>query len=308
MLLFLGACGGDPILEAVVVDGAVEIRSDRAMRRVDVIDDHGLPVWSQTSPSGTRSVWAPAAPAGAETWTVRADFRGHAAALATVAAPAPAAAPDFDPAPGMVLPIAAAFPTDAFGRRDATLPTDRIVRPALAAWGIGWRPPPDQAPWSWQSLTLENEGAVPADVVVRASVVDATGAPVPGFRSRVRSQEGLHAVSVVVRVPPGESATAALPVYADLPTIEDGTYTRHIEVLPLGGEEPMHVVDRPLVVGSGGRLAPAAFVLALGVSAAGFTWGSLTIRDRRPSRRSSRISRVRGGSSYAAPLRRSTPR
>jgi hypothetical protein len=226
-------------------------------------------------------VWVPTAPDENETWTIRGEFDGTSASISVSApAPAPAPAPASAPAPGpdpgsgsgTILAGSSHFPTDSFGRPDRTLPADRISRPALARWGIGWRPPPEQAPWTWQSLALENRGDAPIDVVVRASVVDAGGAPIHGFRSRVRSQEGLHAVSVVVRVPAGGTAVAALPVYADLAAVEDGTYVRRLEILPLGAERAIHVVERPLVVGSGGTVAPAAFAMALAVSAAGFGW------------------------------------
>jgi hypothetical protein len=184
------------------------------------------------------------------------------------------------------------FPTDIFGSRDHARPADRITLPAawwrrvLRSLGLGYRPIDDQAPWAWQAITLHNARATDVDIVLRATVTDRAG-PVEAFRSQVRTANS-DAVSTLLRVPAGASATAVLPVFARgklLP--HSGRYTRIIEVLPLGSERPLHRVEAPLYVTRGNPWASLGFALAVLTSLGGYLllWlrGGVWFREMRTS-------------------------
>lgn len=180
------------------------------------------------------------------------------------------------------------LPADPSGRRDPTLPADRIVLPprgwreTLGRLGFGFRALPEQAPFTWQAVALENRGDTPIDVVLRAEVVGPDGLPSPAFRSRLRSQEDQPYVSAILRIPAHGSATGALPVYLDdrlVPEGRDTVFERRIAVVPLGADAPLHEVAAPLVVSRGRGIAPLSFLLACGTSAVG--WSLLVGRHRR---------------------------
>lgn len=179
------------------------------------------------------------------------------------------------------------LPADPTGQRDRTLPADRIVLPphgwreAIAGFGLGFRPLPEQAPYTWQAVRLQNRGDTPIDVVLRADVAGADGRPQPAFRSRLRSQEDQPFVTAILRVPARGEATGALPLYLDDDLLAPGTslFDRRISVIPLGADAPLHEVRAPLVVTRESGIAPGSFAVACASSAVG--WGMWAAGSRR---------------------------
>lgn len=180
------------------------------------------------------------------------------------------------------------LPADPTGRRDRTLPADRLVlaprgwRDAMARFGLGVRARPEQAPYTWHAVSLHNRGDRPIDVVLRAEVIGPDGRPAEAFRSRLRAQEDQPFVSAILRVPAHGDAIGALPLYLDegrLPAGARLTFERRIAVIPLGASAPLHTVSAPLGVMRTSGLAPGSFALACATSAAG--WGLLLSGTRR---------------------------
>lgn len=169
------------------------------------------------------------------------------------------------------------MPADPTGKSDVTLPSDRLVAPMpwVQALGLGWRPDPAQAPFTWQAVALHNASEHPIDVVLRGQITDERGEPAPAFRSRLRDQEGQPYVTALLRVPAGGEATGALPVWLDPGALpgSGGRFVRELEVIPLGASEPLHEVSAPLYVARGTGSAGAFFALASALSLAG--WAGL---------------------------------
>ncbi len=185
-----------------------------------------------------------------------------------------------------------AFPTDVFGDFDSARPADRITLPAgwwrrlLRSLGIGYRPVDDQAPWAWQSVTLENSAETDVDVMLQASVHGRDGLA-EAFRSQVRGADRDDVISLV-RVPASSRATATLPVFANGSLLqENGQYKRLIEVMPLGSDRPLHTIEAPLYVSRGSPWASMGFTIAVLASLAGYLllWlrGGQWMRDVRTS-------------------------
>jgi len=179
------------------------------------------------------------------------------------------------------------FPASASGRADRARPADALRLPARwwrrALWGagLGYRPRDDQAPWAWEAVTLENRSEADQSVVVSERIVDDAGQPAHALRPRVRELDGQSdEVAVVLRVPAGERATAALPVYVDGAGIDDDALVwRQIAVRPLGSDTALHELRRPLALARGSWLASAGFALVVGLSAVGL--GGLAAFGRR---------------------------
>jgi hypothetical protein len=168
------------------------------------------------------------------------------------------------------------FPTDAWGQSDRARPPDRVTLPAswwrkgLQSVGLGYRPRDDQAPWGWQAVTLRNDATTDIDVVLRAVVLASDGTRAEAFRSQVRGSDS-DAVTTVLRVPAKRSATASLPVFVDGDALSNTeAYQRRIEVLPLGSDRPVEVVEAPLFVQRGSPWASLGFAVALLSSVAGY--------------------------------------
>lgn len=175
------------------------------------------------------------------------------------------------------------FPVDAWGEVDRARPPDRVTLPSpawenlLNRFGLGWRPRGDQAPWAWQAVDLRNAGDEPLSVLIRASV-HRDGAPAEAFRARLR-EGASDAVVALLRVPAGETARAVLPVHVDRAAAVPGDHVRVVEVLPLGGDRPIHRVERPLRVSIGSGWASGGLVAALSASLGGYAL--LAVRGRR---------------------------
>ncbi|MEQ1507248.1 MAG: hypothetical protein ABMB14_33775, partial [Myxococcota bacterium] len=180
--------------------------------------------------------------------------------------------------PGAITVTGFAFPTDPDGRADPSRPADAVVLPPrawdrwLLATGLGGRRSP-LAAVAWQALTLSSAADAPIDLVVWAEVVDPAGQVVPAFRSRVRDQQDLPYVSVLVRVPAHGEATAAIPVWVAEDEVEGVvTATRRVRVAPLGAAAPVAVLEAPIGVRRATIGAPSAFALAVAASIVGWGW------------------------------------
>lgn len=181
------------------------------------------------------------------------------------------------------------FPTDAQGNVDLSRPADRLHLPsaawlrALRALDLGTRARDPFAPWAWQAVELENHGEQPQNLALRLRLLGPDGAPHPAFSPRAR--EGMAetgAVQVLLRVPAGQRATAALPVFLDeaalarQPTSE---LLRELTVFAPGLDEPLLVERQPLYVEQ--QAAAEAIGLSAAVLAALAGAGLLLLRGRR---------------------------
>ncbi len=169
-----------------------------------------------------------------------------------------------------------AFPAEGSGRPDPARPVGRVTLPSdwwlavLRHTPLGFRPRNEEAPWSWQGLTLRNHGEAPLNVVLRSRVVGPDGSPDPAFRPRVRDRDdGTGTTSALLRVPAGRAATGALPVYVDDTLLGDGPWTRVVEVWPIGSTERLVHWETPLYVSRGSRLVAMGFGLGLFMACCG---------------------------------------
>jgi hypothetical protein len=173
------------------------------------------------------------------------------------------------------------FPADPGGAADPTRPAGRITLPSgwwagvLRTFGLGFRPQASDGPWSWQGVALANHSERAINVVVRSRILDAAGQPAPAFRPRMRDgDDGSGAVSVLLRVPPGEQAVAGLPVYVDETWLHstvttEQSWRRVVEVIPLGASAPLLTDTAPLYVSRGSTAASAGLLTALAAAVGG---------------------------------------
>jgi len=171
------------------------------------------------------------------------------------------------------------FPADQGGEPDLVRPVGRVTLPsgwwtALLRWsGLGTRGRDPEAPWAWEGVSLRNNGVTPINVVVRSRVLGPGAAPDPAFRPRLRdADDGTGVVSGLLRVPPGQQASAALPVFVDEAKLGSGPWTRQIEVTPLGSDRPLLTWTAPLGVSRGDPLLSGALGLTLVAATAGVGW------------------------------------
>ena len=177
------------------------------------------------------------------------------------------------------------FPADILGGADLVRAPDRVSLPSPAwtdflAWtGLGFRARDPLAPWAWQGVTLRNTGDRPVNAVVRARILDASGAPDPAFRPRMRdADDGTGTVSALLRVPAGGRATAALPVFVDEASLGAGPWTREISVTPLGSGAALHSLRAPLAATRGSTAVALGLGMTLVASAAGVAWAARGLR------------------------------
>lgn len=175
------------------------------------------------------------------------------------------------------------LPADAEGKPDPTRPSGRLTAPTgLLAWlRLGPPEAPDLVPFARVGISLRNEDKeLPVDLLLRARFLDEDFAPAPAFRSRLRGEEDLPYVSVLLRVPPGEQATAALPIWLDPSELPAGRarFLYEIDVIPLGASEPLHTARGELLVERGFGAAGGGLLAALAVSIAG--WSAIALRGR----------------------------
>ncbi len=169
-----------------------------------------------------------------------------------------------------------AFPATGAGTPDPARPSGRVTLPS--AWwlavlrhtSLGFRPRDEEVPWAWQGLTLDNTGSTDLNVVVRSRVLGPDGRPSPAFRPRMRDQDdGTGTTTALLRVPAGEQATGALPVYVDDALLGKGPWTRQLEVWPIGSSERLLAWEAPLYVSRGSKTLGVAFGLGLVMAACG---------------------------------------
>ncbi len=169
------------------------------------------------------------------------------------------------------------FPTSASGLPDPTRPPDTIPLPA-PAWtalldrlGLGLRARDRELPFAHQTVSVTNPGPGAANLVVRARVLNAAGDADPRFRPRMRSaDDGTGLVSVLLRVPPGETARATLPLFLDEPALpQQGQWTREITITPFGAAEATVRWTGPLTVSQGDDRLLIGGPLSLGAALAG---------------------------------------
>ncbi|MCB9765486.1 MAG: hypothetical protein H6739_37275 [Alphaproteobacteria bacterium] len=173
------------------------------------------------------------------------------------------------------------FPADSAGVPDVARPNGRVTLPAawwrdtLDGLGLGARARDPWAPWAWTGVTLENTGDEPLNVVVRLQVTDDAGAPAPAFRPQLREgDDGSGQLRVLLRVPPHDRATAALPLFVDEALLDahaaaEGRWVRHVEVTPLGATRAVATDRAPLFVSRGSTVASLGLLTALVAAALG---------------------------------------
>jgi hypothetical protein len=167
------------------------------------------------------------------------------------------------------------FPADPGGTPDPTRPAGRITLPSgwwasiLKTFGLGFRPQASDGPWAWQGVALENHSDRAINVVVRSRILDQDGEPAPAFRPRMRDgDDGSGAVSVLLRVPPGQEAVAGMPVYVDETLLNsevasEQSWRRVVEIIPLGASAPLLTDTAPLYVSRGSTAASAGLLAAM---------------------------------------------
>ncbi|MDG1478037.1 MAG: hypothetical protein P8R54_00535 [Myxococcota bacterium] len=182
------------------------------------------------------------------------------------------------------------FPADPGGILDPTRPAGRITLPSgwwsgvLKTFGLGFRPQASDGPWAWQGVALDNHSERAINVVVRSRILDTDGTPAPAFRPRMRDgDDGSGAVSVLLRVPPGQQAVAGMPVYVDESLLgtqitAEQSWRRVVEVIPLGASAPLLTDTAPLYVSRGSTAASAGLLAAITAS---FCGGILLLRRGR---------------------------
>ncbi|MFT5582720.1 MAG: hypothetical protein ACI9VR_000296 [Cognaticolwellia sp.] len=171
--------------------------------------------------------------------------------------------------------IALRFPAGPNGIADPSRPSDRVQLPApwwsatLHRLGLGIRARDQWAPWAWQAVEIENTGPEAVNLVLRSLILELDGSPAQAFRPRVReADDGSGRVSVLLRVPAGGRATAALPLFVNeamlgLDQARSKKWTQQLELIPLGSTRPLHTERRPLHVSRGNSVASLGLVLAL---------------------------------------------
>lgn len=163
------------------------------------------------------------------------------------------------------------FPATPDGLPEAARAPGRVTLPAdwwsslLLATGLGTRGRDRHSPWAFMGVRLRNAGEVALNVVVRARVLK-DGEPAAAFRPQVRkSGGGTGVVSGLLRVPAGEVATAALPLFVADGDLPEGAsaWDQEITVTPLGGDQPLWREVAPLHVRRGSTWVSLGFLLGL---------------------------------------------
>ncbi len=181
--------------------------------------------------------------------------------------------------------VATRFPTLPDGTDDEVRPSGRVTLPS--AWwrrvleytALGVRARDPYTPWAWTAVDLHNDGDNALDVVVRLRVLGPDRAPDRAFRPRLRdSDDGTGNISVLLRLPPGRTVSASLPLFVDDDAIGDGPWTRVVEVLPLGLGQALRVDEAPLYVTRTSSVLAAGLVATLAVAAAGALWVATGLR------------------------------
>lgn len=182
------------------------------------------------------------------------------------------------------------FPAEPGGWADPARPTDRVTLPSawwrtvLQVVGLGYRARDVFAPWAWQGVVLENTGDRDIDLVVTQRILHGD-TPDPAFAPRMRAgEDGTGQVRALIRVPAGETARAALPVFVDdellgLTEAREREWVSELSLTPLGAAEPLRVDRRPLYASRGSTVASVGLVAAVLAAFLGTGW--VALRGRR---------------------------
>lgn len=167
------------------------------------------------------------------------------------------------------------FPAEVDGRPDLAREVGRVTLPAgwwaqvLRRTGLGFRPRDPNSPWSYTGVQVANAEDEALNVVVRMRVLDADGQPAAAFMPRMRGGEVRDgAVTALLRVPAGATATAALPFFVDealLSSHQASTtqWERVVDLTPIGSSTPLVEVRSPLAVKRGSTPLSIALLVAL---------------------------------------------
>ncbi len=181
------------------------------------------------------------------------------------------------------------FPADSGGAADPARAPWRVALPSgwwEAALRLAGRPARDAAiPWAHVGVPLDNTGDHDLNAVLRLRVLDETGEDDPAFRPRIRDERAHRgrAATALVRLPAGRAFTAALPLYVDperLPPrrAAEGRWTVVVDLVPVGGAEPLLEARHPLYVSRGSPVVGGGFAVAV----LGALLGSLFVAWRAP--------------------------
>jgi len=186
----------------------------------------------------------------------------------------------------LVEPGAVAFPCDRLGHAQPERQADTVVLPD-AVWSTvrRWLQPTDavfnfHGPYAYQGLPITNRSKVPLNLLVESEVVAASdGDPLlnfspPAWASPRESVTAEH----LLRVSPGETASAVIPVFVR-PETAPGDYARRFRVSLVGTSTPLYSVDAPLRVIRGNPIV--ATVAAASLVTAVAAWLVLALAGRR---------------------------
>jgi hypothetical protein len=164
------------------------------------------------------------------------------------------------------------FPADARGQLDPGRREGRVTLPSpaleelLRSSPLGVHSRAMESPWGHQAIQLSNKGDKGLNAVIRTTVTDQNGQPAPAFRSRVRKAETLDgAVSALIRIPANGEEIATLPLFVDSTKLPPGagTWTRKVEVIPLGSDAPLFSSESPLYVSRASSWSAVGFVAVI---------------------------------------------
>ena len=161
------------------------------------------------------------------------------------------------------------FPADARGEQDPGRRQGRVTLPSpaleelLRSSPLGVHSRAMESAWGHQAIHISNRGDKGLNAVIRTSVVDQNGQPAPAFRSRVRKADTLDgAVSALIRIPAEGEEIATLPLFVDSTKLPPGagTWTRKVELIPLGSDTALFSSESPLYVSRASSWSAVGFI------------------------------------------------
>lgn len=185
------------------------------------------------------------------------------------------AAMSLQQAQAMLEVVSVDFPADATGALDLGRPVGRVTLPSawwqqlLRGAGLGFRPPDRFSPWGWIGVVLHNHGELDLSVAVHSRVLDANDQPAQAFRPRMRDGVAVDGQVVVLgRVPAGQQARLALPLYIDdallgADVVASQSWVRALSVSVMGAERMLVEQRDPLYVSRGSSAASIGFGLTV---------------------------------------------
>lgn len=162
------------------------------------------------------------------------------------------------------------FPTDRRGLVQPERTADEVQLPN-PVWStlLGWLQPAARvqdryAENAWQTLPLTNRTRFPLNLAIESFVTaEGSDEPLLNFAPPAWKAPKEAAVSEqLLRLAPGETAPAVLPVYVREETAA-GDYRRHLRVRLVGNAEPLVTQSAPLLVVRGNPLASLVVIASL---------------------------------------------